>query len=279
MKQKGFLLVVALGLLVLAACSNEESVSKWEEVQEAGEIVVGTSGTLYPASFYPEDSEELTGYDIEIIREIAARLDLDIKYETMAVDGMLASLESGRVDLLINDMEITESRQEKFNYSDPYKYSYTTIIVREEDLSGIETIEDLEGKKAGGGATTVFSQIAEHFGAEVVPYGNATNDMYLRDVDIGRTDMIINDYYLQSLALMAFTEFDIVLHPDIKIHPTEQAIVLPKDADEFTTKINETLQEMREDGTLTELSKQFFGGKDASVKPEEEIEEIEGLDL
>ncbi|WP_407058511.1 type 2 periplasmic-binding domain-containing protein [Paracerasibacillus soli] len=44
-------------------------------------------------------------------------------------------------------------------------------------------------------------------------YGNVTNDAYLRDVHNGRTDVVINDYYLQSLALTAFPEFDIEIHP------------------------------------------------------------------
>ncbi|MCT2534435.1 transporter substrate-binding domain-containing protein [Aquibacillus koreensis] len=301
MKNKGLFFTIFISLmLLLAACGtsdteqntqedtdqnsqqaddNETASTHWNEIEEAGEIVVGTSGTLYPASFYPEESEELTGYDIEIIKEVANRLGLEIKYETMAVDGMLASLNNGRVDLVINDMEITEERKKQFSFSDPYKYSYTTMIVRAEDHSGIETLEDLDGKKAGGGATTVFSQIAEHYGAEVVTYGNATNDTYLRDVDNGRTDTVINDYYLQSLALKAFPEFDIVLHPDLKFHPTEQAIVMPLESNVLNEKINETLAEMREDGTLTELSEQFFGGKDASKQPEEDIVEIEGLDL
>ncbi|MDL4841828.1 transporter substrate-binding domain-containing protein [Aquibacillus rhizosphaerae] len=291
MKQKGFLLLLFIGLIVLAACgtgedSQEEqstdnvSSQYWDEIKEAGEIVVGTSGTLYPTSFYnDEEKKELTGYDVEIMKEIANRLDLELSFETMGIDTMFASLKNGRVDLIINDIEVTEERKEQFSFSDPYKYSYTTMIVREEDHSGIDSLEDLEGKKAGGGATTVFSQIAEHYGAEVVTYGNATNDTYLRDVDNGRTDTVINDYYLQSLALEAFPEFNIVLHPDLRFHPTEQAIVMPEGSDTLTEKVNEVLNEMREDGTLTELSEQFFGGKDASKQPEEEVVEIEGLEL
>ncbi|QDP39339.1 transporter substrate-binding domain-containing protein [Radiobacillus deserti] len=289
--KKGFVWILLAGLFFLAACgasedgekssgeNTEATDSKWSEIEKAGELVVATSGTLFPASYYPEGSDVLTGYDVEIMNEIGKRLDLDIKYETIGVDGMLAAVNSGRVDMVINDMEVTEERQKKFLFSEPYKYSYSTMIVRAEDLSGIETLEDLKGKKAGGGATTVFSQIAEHFGAEVVTYGNATNDVYLRDVDNGRTDLIINDYYLQSLALQAMPEFDIVLHPDLKFHPTDQAIVMPKEATTLKEKIDGVLQEMREDGTLTKLSKEFFGGKDASKEPEEEITVIEGLDL
>ena len=170
-------------------------------------------------------------------------------------------------------------RSEQFTFSEPYKYSYSTMIVRESDLSGIEKLEDLGGKTHGGGATTVFSQIAEHFGAETKTYGNVTNDVYLRDVEGGRTDFIINDYYLQSLALKALPNIEVQLHPDLKFHPTNSAIVMPSDASQMKEEVDAVLQEMREDGTLTKLSEEFFGGKDASKKPEADIREIEGLEL
>lgn len=292
--RKGLLFILIVSLTVfLAACgsSNQEGESadnndgeeasdaKWSEIQEEGEIVVGTSGTLFPASYYPEGSDEMTGYDVEIMREVAKRLDLDLKFEEYGVDGLLSAINSGRVDAVINDMEVTEDRKDQFAFSEPYKYSYSTMIVRKSDLSGIETLEDLEGKKHGGGATTVFSKIAEHFGATTKTYGNVTNDVYLRDVENGRTDFIINDYYLQSLALKALPNIEVQLHPDLQFHPTNSAIVMPKDADKLKEEIDATLKEMREDGTLTELSKEFFGGKDASKKPDKDIREIEGLEL
>ncbi|CDQ20467.1 amino acid ABC transporter substrate-binding protein, PAAT family [Halobacillus karajensis] len=294
--RKGLLFILMLGLsLFLAACGSSgegesssdsnggeeasNSDSKWSEIKEEGEIVVGTSGTLFPASYYPEGSDEMTGYDVEIMREVADRLGVDLKFEEYGVDSLLPAINSGRIDAAINDMEVTKDRQEQFSFSDPYKYSYSTMIVRESDLSGIETLEDLEGKKHGGGSTTVFAQIAEHFGAEIIPYDNVANDVYLRDVDNGRTDVVINDYYLQSLALEALPQFDVQLHPDLKFHPTNSAIVMPKGATELQKEINKVLQEMQDDGTLTELSKEFFGGKDASKEPEEDIQEIEGLDL
>lgn len=292
--RKGLLLIFMLVLTgILAACgtsdegesntnsneSEEASDSKWSEIQEEGEIVVGTAGTLFPASYYPEGEDEMTGYDVEIMREVAKRLDLELKFEEYGVDGLLAAINSGRIDAVINDMEVTKDRQEQFTFSEPYKYSYSTMIVRESDLSGIEKLEDLEGKTHGGGATTVFSQIAEHFGAETKTYGNVTNDVYLRDVENGNTDFIINDYYLQSLALKALTDIEVQLHPDLKFHPTNSAIVMPKEAATMKEEIDAVLQEMREDGTLTKLSEEFFGGQDASKKPEADIREIEGLDL
>ncbi|WP_368652722.1 transporter substrate-binding domain-containing protein [Ornithinibacillus sp. 4-3] len=281
--KKWLCLFIFMSVLLITACSNSSDGDKnrWEEIEEAGEIVVGTSGTLIAASYFDgeeETEDQLTGYDVEVMREIAKRLDLDVKFEIMGIDSMLPAINSGRIDVAANDIEATDKRREEFNFSEPYKYSYTTMVVRKEDNSGINSLEDLEGKKYGGGATTIFGQIAEHFGAEIITYGNAPNEAYLRDVHNGRTDVIINDYYLSKFGVEAFPEFDIHLHPDLKIHPTEQAVVIPKDEDELTEKINEVLAEMREDGTLSELAKKFYI-EDASEKPEGDIQEIEGLDL
>ncbi len=277
-------------VFVLTACGNGDSQeksnsnsedSKWAEVQESGELVVGTSGTLIASSYYKGEGEgknQLTGYDVEVMREIANRLDLEVSYEIMGIDSMLPAVKSGRIDVAANDIEITSSRKEEFNFSNPYKYSYSTMVVRKGDYSGINSLEDLEGKEAGGGATTVYSEIARHFGAKVRTYGNSPNEAYLRDVHNGRTDVIVNDYYLSKFGVAAFPEFDITLHPELKFHPTEQAAILPNGADKLTEEINKVLKEMREDGTLSELAKKFYK-EDASKRPEGEIKEIEGLEL
>ncbi|WP_186670720.1 transporter substrate-binding domain-containing protein [Sporosarcina sp. BP05] len=267
-------------MVVLAACGADSNTKKddgsktstWESIQEKGEIVVATSGTLYPASFHDSDSKELTGYEVEIMNELGKRLNLEIKYVEMGLDGMLTSLNSGQADLAVNDIEITEEREEKFTFSEPYKYSFGTAIVRKSDHSGIESLEDLKGKKAAGAATSVYMQVGRDHGAEEVIYDNVTNDVYLRDVSIGRTDVILNDYYLQKLALAAFPEFEIMIHPDIKYHPNVQAIIMKKDNDELLKQVNTVLADMHADGTISELSKKFFGGEDVSVEQDYDFE-------
>lgn len=275
-----------LTVFLLAACSegdndnedNAEAEDKhWEEIQEKGEIVAGTSGTLIGASYYDEN-DELTGYTVEIMKEIGERLGLEVKFEILGADDLATAINSGRIDVGANDATITEKNQEKFGFSDPYKYSYIVAAVRESDNSGIETLEDLEGKKAGGAATTIYSQIAEHFGAEVVTYGNAPNEAYLSDISTGRTDLVLNDYYLTKFGVAAFPDFDLHLHPTLKFNPTEQAIMMPKDASKLQEEINSALNDMREDGTLSELAKKFYE-EDASEEPDIEVEIVEGLDF
>lgn len=256
----------------LAACgddsTNQADPTRWEEIQEEGTLTVGTAGTLYPASFREEESDTLTGFDVELMKEIAKRLELEVEFKEMAFDNMLTSVQNGQIDVAANDISVTEDRKEKFAFSKPYKYTYGTAIVRKSDLSGIESLEDLKGKKAAGEATTVFMDVARQYGAEEVIYDNATNDQYLRDVSTGRTDVILNDYYLQTLALAFFPEFDITIHPDIAYNPQEVAFLMDNENDELQENIDRVLEEMLEDGTVKELSEQFYNGADVSVEPD-----------
>ena len=256
----------------LAACGDDSTdqadTTRWEEIQEEGTLTVGTAGTLYPASFREEESDTLTGFDVELMKEVAKRLDLEIEFKEMAFDNMLTSVQNGQIDVAANDISVTEDRKEKFAFSKPYKYTYGTGIVRKSDLSGIESLEDLKGKKAAGEATTIFMDVAREYGAEEVIYDNATNDQYLRDVSTGRTDVILNDYYLQTLALAFFPEFDITIHPDIAYNPQEIAFLMDKENDELQENIDRVLDEMLEDGTVKELSEQFYNGADVSVEPD-----------
>src|SRR5690554_5502559 len=102
------MVILFISLLFIAACGNEsgtgnnEEKSKWAEIEEAGKIVVGTSGTLIAASFYDgeeETEDQLTGYEVETMREIAKRLDLEIEFEIIGVDNVMPGIKSGRIDI------------------------------------------------------------------------------------------------------------------------------------------------------------------------------------
>lgn len=274
-------------LLGLSACASSDATSGkqadqqqtsgiWQEIQDAGKIVYGTAGTLYPTSYYPKDSEKLTGYNVEVMREVADRLGVSIAFKTMRFDAMLASLKSGRIDVITATPR--KKSRESFAFSQPFKHSYSSMIVRADNYSGIHSLEDLKGKVAGGAATTVYSDIARKFGAKVKTYSNATNDVYLRDVANGRTDVIINDYYLQKLALAAFPELDLVIQPELKFYPTTVNVVMPEHSPVLKQKVNQALTAMAEDGTLTKLSKKFFNGADVSKKPDVDVRKIEGIE-
>ena len=275
-----FSFTMAFFLILAAGSGKNEADSKdtgWEQIKDKGKIVVATSGTLYPTSYHDTDSgsDKLTGYEVEVVREAAKRLGLKVEFKEMGIDGMLTAVNSGQVDAAANDIDVTKDREKKFAFSTPYKYSYGTAIVRKDDLSGIKTLKDLKGKKAAGAATTVYMEVARKYGAKEVIYDNATNEQYLKDVANGRTDVILNDYYLQTLALAAFPDLNITIHPDIKYMPNKQALVMKKSNEALQKKMNEALKEMSKDGSLTKLSKQFFNKADVSKKIDADVQDVD----
>ena len=284
MNLRNFTVLLIVGLLIPAVVAfgrgRPEGEGMWERIEERGSIVVATSGTLFPASFYNDD-DELTGFDVEVMRAVADELGLEVEFRIMAFDGMLGAIQSGQVDAAVNDINRTAEREEQVDFSEPYKYSFASLMVREDDLSGIETVDDLEGKVHAGEASTTFSRVMRSFGAEILTYDNATNDQYLRDLELGRSDVIMNDYYLQRLAIEYLPEFDVTLHPDLRfwLEPAGTHVVIPKGADGFKERVNESLAVLREDGTLAEISRAFFDGDDVTVRPDVEKEGFIVVDL
>ncbi|WP_155972126.1 transporter substrate-binding domain-containing protein [Streptococcus ruminantium] len=276
--------VLASALLVstlaLAACSSSNSntgssstgQNQWKKVEEAGILKVATPGTLFPTSYH-NDAKELVGYEVDMMNEIGKRLKLKIDFQEIGVAEAFTAVDSGKVDLSVNNFDMTPTRKEKYNFSIPYKYSVGGYIVREDGSSGIQAadLSDWTGKKAGGGAGTQYMKIAEKQGAEPVIYDNVTNDVYLRDVSTGRTDFIPNDYFTQVMAV----KWAKINFPDIKVkmgeakyNPTEQGIVMSKTDDSLKKKIDEALEAMKADGTLKAISEKYYAGQDLTVPVE-----------
>ncbi|MCF1618828.1 transporter substrate-binding domain-containing protein [Tetragenococcus koreensis] len=278
--KKNFIVLLLLFGGVLTACTNNEGNSaeednSWQDVEEEGQLTVATSGTLYPSSFYDDDNQ-LVGYDVDVAKEVAERLDVDIEFEEYNVDGQISSLQNENTDFAANDFSLNSDREENFLLSSPIKYSFASLIVREEDDSGIHSLEDLEGKKAAGEPNTSYMRAAEQYGAELVTYDNATNEQYLTDVANGRTDTVVNDYYLQKMTTEALDDVPVKILDDVYFNLDHNGFLFEKDHEALHEKVNEVLADMKDDGTLKEISEEYF---DADVSEKPDVENIEQVDV
>lgn len=278
--KKNFIVLLLLFGGVLTACTNNEGNSaeednSWQDVEEEGQLTVATSGTLYPSSFYDDDNQ-LVGYDVDVAKEVAERLDVDIEFEEYNVDGQISSLQNENTDFAANDFSLNSDREENFLLSSPIKYSFASLIVREEDDSGIHSLEDLEEKKAAGEPNTSYMRAAEQYGAELVTYDNATNEQYLTDVANGRTDTVVNDYYLQKMTTEALTDIPVKILDDVYFNLDHNGFLFEKDHEALHEKVNEVLADMKDDGTLKEISEEYF---DADVSEKPDVENIEQVDV
>lgn len=280
MKKLSTLILVFISLCFLVACGKKATSGqeKWEAIQKKGKLVVATSGTLYPQSYH-DDNNQLTGYDVEILKEIGKRLDLDIEFKEMNVDGMLAAIQSGQIDVAGYSIEKDSKNAKKFLYTTPHKYSFGSMIVRQSDDSGVKSLEDLKGKKAAGAATTNYMRVAKKFGAELVIYSNVTNDVYLRDVENGRTDVILNDYYLQTMATKALPDMKVKVLDGLYYNPSQANFALNRSNTVLQEKMNQALEDMRKDGTLKQLSEKFFAGQDVTEEKDYDFPVIDVSDM
>lgn len=255
----------------LKAYAEDQSLTK---VLDSKKLVVAVSGTLYPIAYYNEDNE-LVGYTVDILKEVADSMEIELEFKEMGVDGMLTSLESGQVDIVAEGFDITPERQEKFLFSEPIIYSLGTATVRSEDNSGIEKLEDFTGKKAAGGATTIYMQIAEKLGAIPVVYDNATNEQYFIDLTSNRTDFIPNDYYTIKSAITFYGEQYPITMANVFFNPSQAAFIYNKESGALVERIDQEIQVLRDNGKLKELAEIYYNGDN----PSEPLEEINGIKL
>lgn len=250
------LAVFMLASVLTMAVSAKGSDDLLETIQERGTIIVGLEGDWAPWS-YVDENDELTGYDVEVAKAIADKLGVEIQIVPGEWDGLFAGMDAGRYDMVVNGVEVTEERADKYDFSTPYAYIRTALIVKG-DNDSIKTFEDLKGKKTANSIASTYMNLAESYGATC--YGVSTLDETLTMVLQGRVDATLN-------AIVSFTDY-MAQHPDSNLKvvaTTEEAsnVAIPmRQGDETASlreAVNKAIDELREDGTLSELSTRFFG--------------------
>ena len=234
--------------------SNPGETDLLDKIQEAGVIVVGTEGTYSPNSYHDENGD-LVGFDVVVARGVADHLGVDIQFVEAEWDSLFASMDSGRVDIVVNEAEYSDERAVKYDFSEPYTYVHGALLVAEDntDITGFDT---LEGKRAAQNLTSSWGQEAEGCGAELVSVDSVAEGIEL--ILSGRADCMLN-------AETAFYDY-MNKHPDAPVKivaatdtTTSSQIPVPKGNERLVEAINEALDDMRASGQLAQLSEQYFG--------------------
>ena len=198
------------------------------------------------------DEEDWEGW-----QKLTAKLGVEPQFVEGEWDGLLAGLDAGRYDIMVNGVDITPERAEKYDFSTPYAFNRTAVITKADDDS-INTLEDLKGKKTANTISSTYAELAEQYGATVTGVDdlNQTFELLLS----GRIDATLN-------AEMTFYDYT-KEHPDANV----KIAVLTDDANQIAipmrkgdetaalrTAIDAAIDELRADGTLKALSEKYFG--------------------
>ncbi|MCH4035022.1 MAG: transporter substrate-binding domain-containing protein [Lachnospiraceae bacterium] len=248
----------ATGSTESSSASDTESTSDdhLARIKSTGKITVGLEGDWQPFSYH-DDDDNLVGYDVEVAQNIALHLGVEADLVEGPWDGLFAGMDSGRYDIVVNGVDVTPDRQQKYDFSDPYAYDHTVLIVRD-DNTDITSFEDLDGKTTANSIGSTYQEIGEQYGATVS--GVDTLVETLQMVQNGQVDATLN-------AATSFGDY-MKTNPNapLKIAATSEeatsyAIPMEKGDDNATllAAVNNALSAMREDGTLASLSEKYFG--------------------
>lgn len=249
-------LVLALSLTACGEKKAEDTGDLLSQIKEKGEIVVAMEGTWAPWTYHDEQ-DNLVGYDVEVAQLIAEKLGVKATFVEGEWDGLLAGLDAGRYDIMVNGVDITEERQLKYDFSTPYAYNRTAVIVKSDDDS-IQSMEDLNGKKTANTISSTYAEVAEKYGATVTGVDDLEQTFEL--LLSGRIDATLN-------AEVTFNDYR-KAHPDAPIKvatldpdATQVAIPMRKGVEtaSLLEAVNRALKELSESGELTRLSEKYFG--------------------
>ncbi|WP_339274378.1 transporter substrate-binding domain-containing protein [Paenibacillus sp. FSL W8-0426] len=253
-------------LAVLAGCSagggaDEASSGTNSSQGTVKKIIVGT-GTQFPNVCFIDENGKLTGYDVELIREIDKRLpEYEFEFSTMEFKNLLLSLETKKIDVIAHQMEVNEERQAKFLFNDEAYNIFPNKVVVSEKNQDVKSIDDLKGKKLIVGATSNAAVLAEKWNAEHdnaidIVYSGAGEDT-ITQIKTGRVDATIStpfaiDYQNKAVDAQLKTVGDTLSNSKVYF-------ILNKDEVELKSKIDEALKSIKEDGTLSKLSTEWLG--------------------
>lgn len=261
------LLFLAIALVVTACGSepklpdetkNEQkktTANTLAEIKEKGIITIGLDDTFPPMEFR-NDKNELVGFDIEFGEAIAKELGVEVKYVPSAWDGILPGLDAKRFDIVLSSMNVTDDRKKEVDFVE-YFGAGQIVAVKAGNPLNIKSVDDLKGKVVGVqmGSTGETAADSIEGTKEVKKYNTNTdvfNDMGLGRVDAAVIGEMVGQYYMTTKPGV----FEVVAEP-FQVQP--MGIAVRKGDTELREALEKTVQTLKDNGTLSDISDKWFG--------------------
>ncbi|MFI3202064.1 MAG: basic amino acid ABC transporter substrate-binding protein [Eubacteriales bacterium] len=274
-------LVIAMSMLAMVGCGSSETVSTTGGVEEPVEVTTQVTDSASTEEEVSEDAEETTGevvsngtlvmatnaefppyefregdnfvgIDVEIATAIAQELGMELKIEDMAFDSVIAAVVSGKADIGLSGMSVTEDRLVTVNFSDTYTQAAQVIIVKEG--SEVTTPDDLEGKTIGvqlGTTGDIYSSDIQDATIERYNKGFEAVQAVLQD----KIDAVIID---REPAKVFVEENEGLVIIDEEFTLEDYAIAINKDNIELLEQVNTVLATLQESGKLDEIKAKYI---------------------
>lgn len=239
-------------VLTLSACGKKSS----DGLLNKGTLIIGTSADYPPYEFHKEvnGKDSIVGFDVMIADEIAKDLGVKVEVKDMKFEGLLAALESNKIDLVIAGMNPTAERAKEVDFSKVYYTAVNAVMVRAEDKDKLKSFADLSGKKVGVQKSTTQEKIAQEQikGAEIKSLSKIT-DLVLalksKNVDALVVELPVAQSYADkntdiAVSSMKFSE---------EAAQKGSAIAIEKGNEKLLTSVNKTLDRLMKEDKISKF--------------------------
>lgn len=251
------IIALAITVVLIAACfvgcgssSDSKDGGKIETVTE-GKLTMATNAEFPPYEYY--EGEKVVGIDAEVAEKIADKLGLELEIKDVSFDSIIPGVQSGKYDMGMAGMTVTDERKRSVNFSDSYATGIQSVIVKED--SKIASIDDLKGKKIGvQTATTGDIYASDDYGEDNVKrYENGA--AAVAALTANKVDCVIIDNEPAKSYVEANKGLKIL---DTEYAVEDYAICFSKDSEELQKKVNDALKELKKDGTVQKIVDKYI---------------------
>lgn len=262
--KKQFLITGIASAFLLAACGSAEATDEEATANPDAETIIVGTGNAYQPFVYLDENEDLQGYDIEVLRAVDEKLDqYDFEYESMDFKNILTSLSADKVQLAAHNYAYNDERGAKYLYGEEAYNNYAHHIAADESTGQVyQSLDDLKGKKVFASPASEVANILETYNAEnddaiEIVYSEVNGELLVSGLQNGTADAAI------------LTKFDVDKYNeqfDINLQASDEALktagiyyVFQQGDEELQTAVDRAIKELREEGTLSELSTEILG--------------------
>lgn len=243
--------LVSKGKISIPSTSSSPEIA---EVKNKGKIVVGTDAT-YPPLEYKNEKGEIVGFDLDLAKEIAGGMKVDLEVKNISFDKIFSALEKGEIDLIISSVTITSERQKTMDFSTPYLNAGQVVVVNK-DNQEIMDIHDIKESLVGVQSSTTSEEEALKY----TDKGNVKKypDYVLAKTDLlaGKIDAIIIDYPAGiSLSQDSGGELKVIGKP---FTSEFYGVVVAKGKSGLVGVVDDIIAKLKKSGRLSEIENTWF---------------------
>lgn len=243
----------------VSSTSDNATSTSTSMTKTKGVLVMATNAYFPPYEYY--DNGKIVGIDVDIAQAIADKLGLKLQIQDMAFDSIITAVQTGKADIGLAGITVTDTRKKSVNFSDPYATGIQSVIVKQD--SGISTLDDLQGKKIGVQLSTTGDIYASDtvanggFGSDNVEKYNTGNDAVMA-LTQGKIDAVIIDNEPAKSYVASSKGLKIL---DTEYANEDYSACIAKNNTALLDAINGALSELKKDGTLQSIIDKYITAK------------------